>query len=155
MELQTCDCLLMVLMRLRLSLQVRDVVDRFGVSLSTTSEFFQKWIDVHELCILLHWLTQESLWTNMHQFFKDQYSTTRCTIDSWGNFNGAILCIYSKKELKHTRMMKTKRCKAFPWHHHFPLVTPTQSKWSHSVGHVSLSHASSPFPFVCSNIPAI
>ena len=63
MEVQPLDCLLIILMRLRLSLQVQDFGHRYGVSMSTTCEFFQKWIGVifDELCVLLHWLTQETL----------------------------------------------------------------------------------------------
>ena len=52
--------------------------------MSTTSEFFQKWIDVilDKLCILLHWPTKETLQMTIHQFFKEQYPRTCCVIDS-------------------------------------------------------------------------
>ena len=39
------ECLLLVLMRLRLSLQVEDLSYRFGLSVSKVSEVFDKWIN--------------------------------------------------------------------------------------------------------------
>ena len=55
MELQTCDCFLIILMGLSLSLQVRDVVHRFGV-LQYVS--FSK---NGTMCMNYAWLTQESV----------------------------------------------------------------------------------------------
>ena len=69
LELQPFDCLLMV------HLLIRQL--RFGVSLSTTSKYFQNWIDAIIVKILLNSLTQQTLGMNMHQVLRDLYRTIR------------------------------------------------------------------------------
>ena len=77
------DGLLMVLMRLRLNLRIEDLSYRFGITLSTASNIFQKWIEVMfiHLKFLIKWPTQEAARANMPQIFKDLYPRTRCIID--------------------------------------------------------------------------
>ena len=77
------DGLLMVLMRLRLNLQIEDLSYRFGVSLSTVHDIFQKWIEVMfvHLKFLIKWPAQDVARMNMPQLFKDLYPRTRCIID--------------------------------------------------------------------------
>ena len=52
------DCLLMVLMRLRLNFQLEDLAYWFSLSMPTASEIFQKWIDLlfAQLQSLIVWL---------------------------------------------------------------------------------------------------
>ena len=77
------DGLLMVLMRLRLNLQIEDLSYRFGVSLSTVHDIFQKWIEVMfvHLKFLIKWPAQDVARMNMPQLFIDLYPRTRCIID--------------------------------------------------------------------------
>ena len=77
------DCLLMVLMRLTLNLQLEDLAYRFSISMSAASEIFQKWIDLlfAKLRFLIVWPSQETAWKNMPQIFKDLFPHTRCIID--------------------------------------------------------------------------
>ena len=77
------DCLLLVLMRLRLNLRIEDLSYRFGITLSSVSDVFQRWIDVMfaSLRFLIMWPSQETVHANMPQIFKDLYPRTRCIID--------------------------------------------------------------------------
>ena len=77
------ECLLLVLMRLRLNLQVEDLSYRFDLGLSTVSEVFDKWINAMDACLkfLIMWPSRVSVHANMPQIFKDQYPHTRCIID--------------------------------------------------------------------------
>ena len=82
-KLTPTDGLLMVLMRLRLNLRMEDLSYRFGISLTSVIEIFQKWIEVMfvHLKFLIKWPTQEIAFQNMPQIFKDLYPRTRCIID--------------------------------------------------------------------------
>ena len=77
------ECLLLVLMRLRLNLQVEDLSYCVGLGLSTVSEVFDKWINAMDACLkfLIMWPSQESVHANMPQIFKDLYPRIRCIID--------------------------------------------------------------------------
>ena len=82
-KLSTHEGLLLVLMRLRLNLRVEDLSYRFGCSLSSVSETFQRWIDrmFASLKCLIIWPSQEIIQSNMPQIFKELYPKTRCIID--------------------------------------------------------------------------
>ena len=62
---------------------MEDLSYRFGISLTSVIEIFQKWIEVMlvHLKILIKWPTQEIAFQNMPQIFKDLYPRTCCIID--------------------------------------------------------------------------
>ena len=70
------DCLLMVLMRLRLNLPLEDLAYRFSISMFTASEIFQEWIDLVfvKLRLLIVWPSQEIARMNVLQIFKDLFN---------------------------------------------------------------------------------
>ena len=82
-KLLPSECLLLVLMRLRLNLQVEDLSYRFDVAPSTVTEVFDKWIRTMDTCLkfLIMWPSRESVYSNMPQIFRDLYPRTRCIID--------------------------------------------------------------------------
>ena len=82
-KLLPSECLLLVLMRLRLNLQIEDLSYRFGVAPSTVTEVFDKWIRTMDTCLkfLIMWPSRESVYSNMPQIFRDLYPRTRCIID--------------------------------------------------------------------------
>ena len=77
------DCLLLTLMRLRLNLKVEDLAYRFGITSPSVCTTFQKVINLlfDNLRFLIKWPSQETVWTNMPQLFKDLFLHTRCIID--------------------------------------------------------------------------
>ena len=77
------DCLLLTLMRLRLNLKVEDLAYCFGITSPSVCTTFQKVINLlfDNLRFLIKWPSQETVWTNMPQLFKDLYPHTRCIID--------------------------------------------------------------------------
>lgn len=82
-KMQPADCLMLVLMRLRLNLFNEDLAYRFGISLSRTSDIIQRWIDVMftSLKCLIVWPSKEAVYANMPQVFKELFPHTRCIID--------------------------------------------------------------------------
>ena len=82
-KISPSDELLMVLLRLQLNLCIEELSYRFGITSSTVSDIFQKWIEMMfiHLNFLIKWTTKESAHTNMPQLFKDLYPCTRCIID--------------------------------------------------------------------------
>ncbi len=58
---------IMVLMKLRLNYQMQDLAYRFGVSFSTVSRIFSKWINImsHRLCHLIFWPNRDTLMETM------------------------------------------------------------------------------------------
>ena len=88
------ECLLLVLMHLRLSLQVQDLSCHFGLTVPRVSDVFQKWINSMFTCLkfLIIWIPQEVVYAKMPQIFKDLYPYTKCIIDCSEIF---IECPYS------------------------------------------------------------
>ena len=78
------ECLLLTLMHLSLKLKVEDLAYRFGITSPSVCTTIQKVINLlfDNLRFLIKWPSQETVWTNMPQLFKDIYLHTRCIIDS-------------------------------------------------------------------------
>ena len=77
------DQLLMVLMRLRLSLLVKDLAIRFNVSAASAHRIIQRGIDVMHIRLrfLVTWPSREVLEHNVPPFIKQLYPACRCIID--------------------------------------------------------------------------
>ena len=77
------DELLLVLVRLRLGLFIRDIAIQFKISPSMVSRTFQKWLDVMyaRLTFLIAWPDREINRRNMPPIFKELYPNCRCIID--------------------------------------------------------------------------
>ena len=75
-------CLLMTLMRLRLGLQLEDLAHRFGISTSTASSVFEKWLFYLyvylEPCI--NWPDRETLYKTMPEAFKAEFGKSVAVI---------------------------------------------------------------------------
>ena len=73
------DGLLITLMWLKLNLRVEDLSYRFGITLSTISNIFQRWVNImfSSLRCLIMWQSQETVCSNMPQIFRDLYPRTR------------------------------------------------------------------------------
>ena len=82
-KLLSSECLLMVLMRLRLNLRVEDLSYRFGISLTTASDNFQRGIEKMFACMkcLIIWPSRDIVRSNMPQIFEELYPKTTCIID--------------------------------------------------------------------------
>lgn len=83
LSLSITDELLLVLLRLRLGLLMEDVADRFGISISTASKIFQKWLDVMyvRLRFMIKWPSREVARQNLPPAFKQSYPNCVCIID--------------------------------------------------------------------------
>ena len=82
-KLLSHECLVMVLMSLRLNLGLEDLLYRYGVSLPRFSDNFQKWIDkmFASMICLITWPSREIIQSNMPQILKELYPNTRCIVD--------------------------------------------------------------------------
>ncbi len=78
----------MVLLKLRLNLCDQDIAYRFGVSQSTVSKNFRKWIDVCyiRLSPLIKWPEREQLLKTMPEEFKRGFNRCVCIIDCFEVF---------------------------------------------------------------------
>jgi len=78
------DQFLLVLVRLRLNLQERDLAIRFNISEATVSRIFTRWINFMylRLGLLPLWSSSVSVEKNMPAVFKAAYPTTYCIIDA-------------------------------------------------------------------------
>ena len=74
------DELILVLVKLRLNPPFQDLAYRWGVSVSTITRMFHKWIDVmnDRMKFLIKWPSRDILRHNLPQAFKDTYP---CIID--------------------------------------------------------------------------
>ncbi|XP_045200154.2 uncharacterized protein LOC123554226 isoform X2 [Mercenaria mercenaria] len=81
-KLSLKDEFFMVLIRLKVGLFVKDIADRFEISVSQFSKIFTTWINFlhHELPLLFPFPSQEKIRQNMPDSFK-QYPTTRIILD--------------------------------------------------------------------------
>lgn len=77
------DELVLVLMKLRLDLPFQDLAYRWGVSVSTTTRMFHKWIGTMyaRMKFLIKWPSRDILRQNLPQAFADTYPNTICIID--------------------------------------------------------------------------
>ena len=77
------DGLIVVLMKLRLNCPFQDLAFRWGVSPSTVSRMFYKWINVmnERMKFLIMWPKREILKQNMPQAFKDSFPNSIGIID--------------------------------------------------------------------------
>ena len=82
-KLTLMDEFLMVLMKLRLSLLNEDLSYRFGVSVSTVSRIFHKWLEVMYIRLksCIRWPDKETVRKTLPTAFKKHYSKVRCIID--------------------------------------------------------------------------
>ena len=76
--------LFLTLVKLKLSLRLRDVAFRFGLSISLASRYFTTWV-----CFVYHHLKEinwtpstDQVWSTMPPIFKERYSTTYTIIDA-------------------------------------------------------------------------
>ena len=77
------DELVVTLMKLRLNSPFQDFAYRWGISISTVTRIFNKWIDVmnKKMKFLIMWPFKDILRQNMPQVFKDTFPDTVCIID--------------------------------------------------------------------------
>ena len=77
------DQFILTLVKLRLNLLMEDIAYRFGVSLSTASCTFSKWIDIlfTRLNFLIAWPQKDILLKNMPPAFSQLYPRCVCVID--------------------------------------------------------------------------
>lgn len=77
------DQFFLALVKLRLNLLFEDIAHRFGVSLSTASCTFSKWVDIlfTRLHFLISWPQKEILLQNMPPAFSQLYPRCVCVID--------------------------------------------------------------------------
>ena len=82
-SLQLNDEFFLTLVKLRLNLMFVDLATRFGTSLGTASNIFQKWLNVMfvRLAFLITWPSREALKRNMPPAFKQLYPRCRVVID--------------------------------------------------------------------------
>ncbi|XP_076071975.1 uncharacterized protein LOC143043658 [Mytilus galloprovincialis] len=82
-RLQPIEQFLAVMMRLRLGLYVRDVADRFSISVSSYSSYFTTWLNlIHaELEVINIFPPRDIITRTMPNSFKDRYPSTRVIID--------------------------------------------------------------------------
>jgi len=82
-KLSLMDELLLVLMKLRLNIQTEDLAYRFGVSPSTVSRTFHKWLDVMyaRLGECIRWPDKETVHKTLPVAFQKHYPQARCIID--------------------------------------------------------------------------
>ena len=75
--------LFMVLMKLRLNLEERDLAYRFGIHQSTVSRIFKKWIALmaRQLAPLIQWPTTDEVRTTMSMAFRKFFWKCICIID--------------------------------------------------------------------------
>ncbi|XP_061167384.1 uncharacterized protein LOC133176248 [Saccostrea echinata] len=93
-DLPTCKVmsskgiLLCILIKLRLNLQHQDLAYRFGVSLTTISDIFNRGLPIlaKKLCNLIQWPEKETLISNMPFVFKSSYRKCCCIIDCFEVF---------------------------------------------------------------------
>ena len=81
--LQKEDEFFLVLVRLRLGLHVEDLGYRFGISNTSVTRIFQKWLEVmyHRLHFLIKWPEREVIRQNMPMAFKQLFPKCVCIID--------------------------------------------------------------------------
>jgi len=79
---------LMTLMKLRLNLSNQDLAYRFGISQSTVSKYFRKWINVMYIRLqpVIRWPSREELYATMPTDFKNKFSRCVCIIDCFEVF---------------------------------------------------------------------
>ena len=77
------DELILVLVKLRFNPPFQDLAYRWGVSISTVTRMFHKWIDVmnERMGFLIKWPNRDILRHNLPQVFKDTKPATICIID--------------------------------------------------------------------------
>lgn len=82
-RLQPIEQFLAVMMRLRLGWYVRDVADRFSISVSSYSSYFTTWLNlIHaELEVINVFPPRDIITRTMPNSFKDRYPSTRVIID--------------------------------------------------------------------------
>ena len=82
-KLSLMDELLLVLMKLSLNVQTEDLAYRFGVSPSTVSRTFHKWLDVMyaRLGECIRWPDKETVHKTLPVAFQKHYPQARCIID--------------------------------------------------------------------------
>ena len=75
--------ILLVIMKLRLNCDELDLAYRFGVSQSTVSRVFNRWIYImaQRLCRLIHWPSKDEVKMSMPQTFKKFYGRCICILD--------------------------------------------------------------------------
>ncbi|KAG8174689.1 hypothetical protein JTE90_024392 [Oedothorax gibbosus] len=94
--------LLMVLMRLRLGLMVKDLSHRFGVHFTTASQLINDWIDgLYRLCSLFNaWPFKRNIRRNRSRAFKNStFQDTRGIIDCSEIFTEAIKSKHMRSNL--------------------------------------------------------
>ena len=76
------DQFFLTLVKLRLNLLMEDIAHRFGVSLSTVSSTFSKWVDIlfTRLHFLIAWPEKEILLQDMPPAFSQLYPRCVCVI---------------------------------------------------------------------------
>ena len=81
--LTTFQELFLVLMKLRLNLEEKDLAYRFGIHQSTVSRIFKKWIALmaRQLAPLIRWPTTDEVRTTMPMAFRKFFSKCICIID--------------------------------------------------------------------------
>ena len=82
-KLSLMDEFLLVMMKLRLNLLTEDLAHRFGVSISTVSRIFHKWLDVMyvRLSKCIRWPAKETVHKTLPVQFQKHFSQARCIID--------------------------------------------------------------------------
>ena len=77
------DELVLVLVKLRLNSPFQDLAYRWGISISTITRMFHKWIDAMSVRMkfIIKWPTKDVLQHNLPQVFKETYPNTVCIID--------------------------------------------------------------------------
>ena len=74
-KLAPWQCILLCLMRLRLTLTLQDLAYRFNISVATACRVFEKWLYAMYICLdsLIFWPDRETLYKTMPNEFKEAF----------------------------------------------------------------------------------